>query len=117
MQFAVSYPDFMDGIFRIGGGAIDGTQGFFFGPLTVSILESCAGWDRGNYDENPKQCASNALSVFDSLHLHPGMVGPVHRHARGLHEVAQRLGGLLPRHSGCAGSLLSNDGGGERLGR
>ena len=28
----------------------------------ISIIESCQGWDGGNYDENPKQCASNALS-------------------------------------------------------
>src|SRR4029450_5197565 len=24
----------------------------------------CKGWDGGNYDENPNQCASNALSVM-----------------------------------------------------
>jgi len=64
MQFAVSYPDFMDGILPMGGGAKDGTQGFFFGALYMSILETCAGWDGGNYDENPKQCAANALSTF-----------------------------------------------------
>ena len=64
VQFAVSYPDFMDGIFPLSGGALRGTQGFFFGALYLSILESCKGWDGGNYDENPKQCASNALSTF-----------------------------------------------------
>ncbi|HKQ24761.1 MAG TPA: hypothetical protein VJT81_10010 [Burkholderiales bacterium] len=32
--------------------------------LYVSVLESCKGWHGGNYDENPKQCASNALSTF-----------------------------------------------------
>ena len=26
------------------------------------FIESCEGWDGGNYDENPKQCAANALS-------------------------------------------------------
>jgi homoserine O-acetyltransferase len=30
----------------------------------MSVIESCKGWDGGNYDENPKQCASNALSVL-----------------------------------------------------
>jgi homoserine O-acetyltransferase len=64
VQFAVSYPDFMDGIFPIVGGAVWGTQGYFFGPLMVSIIESCKGWDGGNYDENPKNCASNALSAL-----------------------------------------------------
>jgi homoserine O-acetyltransferase len=64
VQFAVSYPDFMDGIFPVVGGAMWGTQGYFFGSLMVSIIESCKGWDGGNYDENPKQCASNALSVL-----------------------------------------------------
>jgi len=64
VQFAVSYPDFMDGIFPLSGGALWTTQGFFFGSLMISILESCEGWDGGNYDENPSQCASNALSVL-----------------------------------------------------
>jgi homoserine O-acetyltransferase/O-succinyltransferase len=64
VQFAVSYPDFMDGIFPIVAGATFPTQASFFGPLMVSILESCAGWNDGNYERNPKECAANALSVF-----------------------------------------------------
>jgi len=64
VQFAVIYPDFMDGIFPITGGALWGTQGYFFTSLLRSSIEACAGWDGGNYDENPKQCASNALSVL-----------------------------------------------------
>jgi homoserine O-acetyltransferase len=64
LQFAVSYPDFIDGIFPVSGGALWTTQGFFFGSLMISILESCEGWDGGNYGENPRQCASNALSVL-----------------------------------------------------
>ena len=64
LQFAVSYPDFMDGIFPIVGGPVPTTQRFFFGSLMVSILESCPGWNGGNYDQNPKGCASNALSVL-----------------------------------------------------
>ena len=32
--------------------------------MYVSVLESCKGSEGGNYDENPKQCASNALSTF-----------------------------------------------------
>jgi homoserine O-acetyltransferase len=64
VQMAVSYPDFMDGIFPVVGGALSGTQGFFYGALYMSVLESCQGWQAGNYDVNPKQCASNALSTF-----------------------------------------------------
>jgi homoserine O-acetyltransferase len=30
----------------------------------LSTIESCGGWNGGNYDENPKQCASNALSIL-----------------------------------------------------
>lgn len=41
-----------------------GTQGNFFGALMVSTIESCKGWDGGAYAENPKQCASNGLSVL-----------------------------------------------------
>jgi homoserine O-acetyltransferase len=29
-----------------------------------SILESCPGWNDGNYERNPKECAANALSVL-----------------------------------------------------
>jgi homoserine O-acetyltransferase len=63
VQLAVSYPDFVRGIFPIEGGGVWGTQGFFFVPLLLSIIESCAGWDGGNYNVNPKTCATNALSV------------------------------------------------------
>jgi homoserine O-acetyltransferase len=91
VQLAVSYPGFVDGIFPIVGGGLWGTQGFFYGPWIVSIIESCAGWDGGNYEVNPKGCATNALSARTLL-LYTGMVGPECRHARGLHEVAQPLG-------------------------
>ena len=64
VQMAVSYPDFMDGIFPMSGGGLYTTQGFSFGALMLSIIESCSGWNGGNYDKNPKGCASNALSVF-----------------------------------------------------
>jgi homoserine O-acetyltransferase len=64
VQLAVSYPDFVRGIFPIEGGGLWGTQGFFFVPLVLAIIESCAGWNDGNYDANPKACATNALSVL-----------------------------------------------------
>jgi len=64
VQFAISYPQFMDGIFPVVGGALWNADGSFRGRLGVSIIESCKGWDGGNYDENPKQCATNALSQW-----------------------------------------------------
>ena len=64
VQFAVTYPDFMDGIAPLVGGALWTSQGHFFAPLMSSVIESCAGWNDGNYDENPKVCATNSLSVL-----------------------------------------------------
>jgi homoserine O-acetyltransferase len=64
VQLAVSYPDFMDGIVPISGGALETTHGFFRNRLMISIIESCVGWNGGNYDENPKGCAANAISVL-----------------------------------------------------
>jgi len=64
VQFAVSYPGFMDGILPLSGGAIYGTTGYFRGPWMESIIESCAGWNDGNYDANPQACATNAISVL-----------------------------------------------------
>jgi homoserine O-acetyltransferase/O-succinyltransferase len=64
LQLAVSYPGFVDGILPVAGGALWGTQGSHFGPLMLSIIESCKGWDGGNYDVNPKQCVTNAISVI-----------------------------------------------------
>jgi homoserine O-acetyltransferase len=62
VQFATSYPDFMDGIFPIVGGTPFTAQGPLIGAQIHSILESCKGWSDGNYDENPKACAATALS-------------------------------------------------------
>jgi homoserine O-acetyltransferase len=64
IQFAVSYPEFMDGVLPIVGGTRGTTQAFFYGAWMGAILESCAGWHGGNYDENPKGCATNGLSVL-----------------------------------------------------
>jgi homoserine O-acetyltransferase len=60
---AVSYPGFMHGIFPISGGGLYSTTFFYLAPLTLSTLESCAGWEGGNYQHNPKVCAYNAMAV------------------------------------------------------
>jgi len=64
LQLAVSYPDFVDGILPISGGARYGTTRLFRLPMLASLIESCDGWQGGNYDENPKRCVSNAMSVL-----------------------------------------------------
>jgi len=64
VQFAVSYPDFMDGIFPIVGGTPFTTQGRLIGSWMVSIIDSCEGWNGGDYEVSPEGCASNALSVL-----------------------------------------------------
>jgi homoserine O-acetyltransferase/O-succinyltransferase len=63
VQMAVSYPGLMDGIFPISGGGLSSTTFFFNAPLVLSTLESCAGWEGGNYQHNPKVCAYNAMAV------------------------------------------------------
>ena len=62
VQFAISHPRFMDGIFPVVGGALWTADGSFRGPLGVSIIDTCNGWHGGNYDVNPSQCATNAVS-------------------------------------------------------
>jgi homoserine O-acetyltransferase len=64
LQFAASYPDFMDAIFPIVGGTPFTAQGALIGSMMTSIIESCQGWDQGNYEKNPRECAATALSVL-----------------------------------------------------
>jgi homoserine O-acetyltransferase/O-succinyltransferase len=64
VQMAVSYPDFMDGIVPMVGGGLWNTQWQSYYPLMTSILETCDGWQQGNYEVNPAKCASNSLSQF-----------------------------------------------------
>lgn len=62
VQLAVSYPSFMEGIVPLVGGVLWASTGNFYPSLALSNIESCSGWNGGNYDENPKQCATNAIS-------------------------------------------------------
>ncbi|MDM0078876.1 alpha/beta fold hydrolase [Variovorax sp. J2P1-59] len=64
IQLAVSYPEFMDGIVPVSGGSFFGNTGRFRGSMRNSIIESCVGWNEGNYDENPKACATSYISVL-----------------------------------------------------
>ncbi len=68
-QLAVSYPDFSQGIVLVVGGALWSTQGFHTMTQIQSTLEVCQGWQDGNYQKNPQQCAAVALrSLVPSLY-------------------------------------------------
>jgi homoserine O-acetyltransferase len=65
VQMAVSYPDFVDAILPLSGGGLYSTQAvFYLVPQQLSVLETCAGWRGGDYEENPKACASNAIALM-----------------------------------------------------
>jgi len=87
LQFAVSYPQLMDGILPVSGGALWGANGRLRGSLSLSTLDSCKGWDGGNYDENPKDCASNLLALWAQYFYTPA----IHYAAREGHLDAVRL--------------------------
>ncbi|MGD8476472.1 MAG: alpha/beta fold hydrolase [Burkholderiales bacterium] len=64
VQFAVKYPDFMDGIIPISGTGLWGSQGFHYLSHLQSIIESCEGWDDGAYVKISEQCGANGLQAF-----------------------------------------------------
>jgi homoserine O-acetyltransferase len=69
LQFAVSYPEFVDGVIPIVGGALDSTEGFLFGLQIESRIETCEGWQAGNYEVNPRECAAATLwPLFHTLY-------------------------------------------------
>jgi homoserine O-acetyltransferase len=61
LQFAISYPDFMDGIIPVVGGALWSTQVMLPLMQLELIIETCEGWQDGNYEVNPRACAAAAL--------------------------------------------------------
>jgi homoserine O-acetyltransferase/O-succinyltransferase len=64
VQFAVKYPDFMDGIVPISGTGLWGPQGFHYLSHLQSIIESCEGWDDGAYVKISERCGANGLQAF-----------------------------------------------------
>ena len=82
--------------------------------MYVSVLESCKGSEGGNYDENPKQCASNALSTFIP-YCYTGNGGT----STSTRPSPTRNGAIsgvnITSTSRMRGSLLPNDGGGQWL--
>ncbi|ACB32325.1 alpha/beta hydrolase fold [Leptothrix cholodnii SP-6] len=63
VQYAVRHPQAMTGIVPIVGGAFAGVNSRLRRPWSLSVIESCAGWEGGNYEKNPQVCATNALMV------------------------------------------------------
>ncbi len=64
VQMAVSYPDFADRIVPIVGGAYWGTQKLFWSSQIQAVLQTCEGWLGGQYKDNPRTCAANALATM-----------------------------------------------------
>jgi homoserine O-acetyltransferase/O-succinyltransferase len=63
VQYAITHPTFMDTIVPVVGGALRSTHSFLLSTFNSSI-ESCDGWKGGDYDTNPKTCATNAILQF-----------------------------------------------------
>jgi len=67
VQFAISYPTFMDGIIPVvgsGSTTFSASKGRFRIPVMGSSITACGGWNNGDYDDNPKTCASNAMTLL-----------------------------------------------------
>lgn len=64
LQLAAGYPGFVDGTVPLVGTALWGATGSFRSGLALALIESCVGWNGGQYDDNPKHCATNAISQW-----------------------------------------------------
>ena len=67
VQFAVMHPNFMDAIIPVAGGATSThgvAKGRFHRPVTAATITACRGWTNGEYDDNPKACATLGLSAL-----------------------------------------------------
>lgn len=64
LHFAVSYPEFVDGVMPIVGSALWSSEGFLTFTEHFAILENCEGWADGHYKENPRECAAAALGAL-----------------------------------------------------
>lgn len=60
-QYAIMKPDFMDAIVPIVGVPVYGSQGFMSMTQNASIIENCAAWQGGNYEQNSTDCAGTSL--------------------------------------------------------
>lgn len=64
LHFVVNHPDHMDGAIPIVGGALLSSEGFFTFTNFPKVIENCAGWRDGNYDENPGECAAAWAAIY-----------------------------------------------------
>ncbi len=60
-QYAILKPDFMDVIVPIVGVPVYGNEIFFSMAQNNAIVENCAAWQGGNYDQNSTDCAGTSL--------------------------------------------------------
>lgn len=60
-QYAIMKPDFMDVIVPIVGVPVYGNEVFMSMTQNAAIIENCAAWQGGNYEQNSTDCAGTSL--------------------------------------------------------